>query len=281
MSHCREIGTSRKLKLISSLQAPTSVLPHISLLQLILSISIEKASKLHKEFHSIPFTKLKLHYADKGIKWFTIADEGYPDLLKEVYDPPLLLFCKGDTELMHAPMKLAIIGARKCTPYTGKVLSHLIPSLTQHRVTIISGLARGADTIAHETSIRSGGKTIGVIAGGFDNIYPKENVPLANHMMDHHLMISEFPPHTRPEKWQFPLRNRIISGLSHAVLVTEAQRKSGTYSTADYALNEGRDVFCIPGPLFAPMSEGTNSLIQEGAKMVVSAEDILVELARM
>ncbi|MGX1264656.1 DNA processing protein [Rossellomorea marisflavi] len=211
----------------------------------------------------------------------TLADEGYPDLLKEVYDPPLLLFCKGRTDLMHTPMKLAVIGARKCTSYTVKVLSQLIPSLSHHRVTIISGLARGADTIAHETAISSGGRTIGVIAGGFDHIYPKENASLASYMMDHHLLISEFPPYTRPEKWQFPLRNRIISGLSHAVLVTEAQRKSGTYITADYALNEGRDVFCIPGPLFAPMSEGTNSLIQEGAKMVVSPEDILQELSRL
>ncbi|WP_311283463.1 DNA-processing protein DprA [Rossellomorea marisflavi] len=280
LSHCREIGITRKLKLLSSLQHPSPALPSIAQLQHLLSIPFDKATKLHKEFHSIPYARLKLLYADKGIEWLTIHDEEYPDLLKEVYDPPLLLFCKGRTELLHTLMKLAIIGARKCTPYTGKVLTRLIPSLSQHCVTVISGLARGADTIAHETTIRSGGKTIGVIAGGFDHIYPKENAALASHMMDHHLMISEYPPDTRPEKWQFPLRNRIISGLSHAVLVTEAQRKSGTYSTADYALNEGRDVFCIPGPLFAPMSEGTNSLIQEGARMVISAEDILQELSQ-
>ena len=113
------------------------------------------------------------------------------------------------------------------------------------------------------------------IGGGFHHIYPKQNVdPWRNHMMDHHLLLSEYPPYIKPEKWHFPFRNRIISGLSDAVLSHGGQKKSGTFITADYALNEGREVLCIPGPLHDPLAEGTNSLIQEGAKMVLSIEDI-------
>ncbi|MGM0750416.1 MAG: DNA-processing protein DprA [Bacillota bacterium] len=277
--HCRGIGLKGTKRLLESLQKLHTIFDlSPSVLQQLTYSTTTNSELFYKDLHSFDSERYKKLYAENEIEWITIEDEDYPSLLRNVYDPPFLLFLKGNRNLLHAPRKLAIIGSRKSTPYTERVLHDLIPQLVKKEILIVSGLAQGADTVAHKETIQSGGNTIGVIGGGFNHIYPKQNEGLAHHMMNHHLLLSEYPPYIKPEKWQFPFRNRIISGLADAVLVTEARKKSGTFITADYALNEGREVFCIPGSIYEPLAEGTNSLIQEGAKMVLSIEDIFSEL---
>ena len=277
--HCRGIGIKGIKRLIGSYRHLHSIFNlSPTKLQQLTTASSMNIELFYKDLHSFPSHRYMKLYEENDIEWITLFDNDYPELLKNVYDPPFLLFLKGDRRLLQGSTKLAVIGSRNATSYTEKTLHNMIPQLTEREVVIVSGLAKGADTIAHKEAIRSGGKTIGVLGGGFQHIYPRQNVDLAGYMMNHHLLISEYPPYTKPEKWHFPFRNRIISGLSDAVLVTEARKKSGTFITADYALNEGREVLCIPGSIYDPLAEGTNTLIQEGAKMVLSIEDIFSEL---
>lgn len=217
-------------------------------------------------------------YESNDIKVISIYDKEYPNNLKQIYQPPWALFVKGNLALLEKEPKLAVVGTRQATTYGKNAIRLIFPGLIEKGVTIVSGLARGIDTLAHEAAIHNGGHTIAVIAGGFYHIYPKENKSLAEEMMKNHLVISEYPPDTVPVKWHFPARNRIISGLSAGTFIVEAKRKSGSLITANYAVNEGREVFSMPGSIFNPFSVGTNELIQYGAKLVTCSEDILVEL---
>jgi DNA processing protein len=217
-------------------------------------------------------------YQTNEISVITFFDKEYPPLLKNIYQPPWAIFAKGDLSLLQKEPKLAVVGSRKATQYGKNSLHLLIPRLIEKGVVIVSGLANGIDTIAHECTINNGGKTIAVIAGGMYHIYPKENKNLALQMMKTQLIISEYPPDTKPAKWHFPIRNRIISGLSVGTFIIEAKQKSGSLITANYALNEGREVFSLPGSIFNPLSNGTNELIQQGAKLVTKAEDIFEEI---
>jgi len=217
-------------------------------------------------------------YETNEITVITILDKEYPPLLKEIYQPPWALFAKGDLSLLEKDPKLAVVGSRQATQYGKNAIRLIFPGLIDKGVLIVSGLARGIDALAHESAIRNGGKTIAVIAGGFYHIYPKENMNLALEMMKNQLVLSEYPPDTKPLRWHFPSRNRIISGLSKGTLIIEAKRKSGSLITANFAVNEGRDVFSLPGSIFNPYSIGANELIQQGAKLVTDAEDILVEI---
>ncbi|MGE6753126.1 DNA-processing protein DprA [Rossellomorea sp. NPDC071047] len=277
--HCRGIGLKGTKRLLESLQKIHSIfdLSPSTLQQITLSTNAN-SELFYRDLHSFNSERYKKLYSENDIDWITLMDEDYPALLRNVYDPPFLLFLKGNRNLLHAQKKLAIIGSRNATTYTDEILRDMIPQLVKKEVVIVSGLAQGADTVAHNKTIQSEGQTIGVLGGGFNHIYPKQNEGLARYMMKHQLLLSEYPPYIKPEKWQFPFRNRIISGLSDAVLVTEARKKSGTFITADSALNEGREVLCIPGSIYEPLAEGTNSLIQEGARMVLSIEDIFSEL---
>jgi DNA processing protein len=217
-------------------------------------------------------------YEKNEIKVITILDENYPSLLKEIYQPPWVLFAKGNISLLEKQPKLAVVGSRQATQYGKSAIRLLFPPLVEKGVVIVSGLANGIDTLAHENAMKNGGDTIAVIAGGLNHIYPKENIELATEMMKTQLVVSEYPPNTRPERWHFPARNRIISGMSNGTFIIEAKRKSGSLITANYAVNEGREVFSLPGSIFNPYSLGTNDLIQQGAKPVMSSEDILDEL---
>lgn len=217
-------------------------------------------------------------YQLKGIFPITIFDDKYPELLKETYQPPWVIYAKGNVDLLHKPKKLAVVGSRDATTYGKMAIQLLFPELIAQDFVIVSGLAKGIDAHSHAMAMKYGGKTIAVIAGGLHHLYPKENQKLADEMIDHNLIISEFPPDTRPERWHFPLRNRIISGISNGTLVIEAEKKSGSLITANYAVNEGREVFAVPGSIFNPQSIGTNELIQQGAKLVKTAEDITIEL---
>jgi DNA processing protein len=237
-----------------------------------------RVERLNRDRHYISTDKLLNDYTTQNIHLITIFDDDYPDRLKTIYQPPWMLFARGNLSLLKNRESLAVVGSRNATAYGIGAIDYLFPSLIDNNVLIVSGLAKGIDAHAHKAAIRLGGKTIGVIAGGFQNLYPKENVKLAEYMMEKQLVLSEYPPSTMPAKWQFPMRNRIISGLSEGTLVIEARKKSGSLITADFALNEGRDVFAVPGSILSPDSDGVHYLIQQGAKLVKSPEDILEEL---
>ncbi|MFD1705869.1 DNA-processing protein DprA [Siminovitchia sediminis] len=216
-------------------------------------------------------------YDANSISVITFQDEEYPEILREIHDPPLILYTVGNKDLLQKPA-IAIVGARTADDYANTAISLLLPPLIEQQLVIISGLAKGADTIAHEQTICMDGKTIGVLAGGFFHLYPPENKVLAEQMKKNHLILSEYPPIWKPQKWHFPMRNRIISGLAQGTVIIQAKEKSGSLITADFALEEGREVFAVPGPISSPLSAGTNRLIQQGAKLVTSGHDILEEL---
>ena len=195
-------------------------------------------------------------YETNDITVITIFDKEYPRYLKEIYQPPWALFAKGDLSLLEREPKLAVVGSRQATQYGKNAIRLIFPELIENGVLIVSGLAKGIDALAHEYAIKNGGKTIAVIAGGLYHIYPKENMDLALEMMKTQLVVSEYPPDTKPLRWHFPARNRIISGLSNGTFIIEAKRKSGSLITANYAVNEGRDVFSLPGSIFNPYSIG-------------------------
>ena len=217
-------------------------------------------------------------YEKQGIRTITLFEPEYPPVLLETYKPPWVLYARGNPSLLTKEHLLAVVGSRKATTFGKKSIDLLFPQLIEEQVVIVSGLAAGIDAHAHQMAINLGGTTIGVIAGGFDHLYPKENRPLAHEMMKNHLIISEYPPHTRPQKWHFPMRNRIIAGISKGTLVVEAKKSSGSLITANYAVQEGREVFAIPGHILNDCSVGTNELIQQGAKLVFTPNDILEEL---
>lgn len=213
-----------------------------------------------------------------GIKWLTIFDENYPALLKQIYDPPTVLYYKGDEEILNTK-SIAVVGTRKITGYGKVVTEQFTKRLANASLTIVSGLARGVDSIAHKTTLTEGGKTIAVLGGGLNKIFPPENRNLAEDIIQKGgILISEFPPDHPSLPGNFPSRNRIISGLSVATLVTEAASDSGSLITARLAIEQGREVFAIPGPITSDLSYGPIDLIKEGARAVYDPQEILDEL---
>jgi len=212
-----------------------------------------------------------------GVDAFTWHDEGYPSRLKEIYDYPPVLYVKGSI-LPEDEWCLAVVGTRRATIYGRQVTEEIVSDLAQNHITIVSGLARGIDTMAHRTAIESGGRSIAVFACGLDSIYPVENRNLAQSLEKQGALVSEYPLGTRPRAEYFPRRNRILSGMSLGVLVVEAGKSSGALITANMALEQNREVMAVPGSILSPVSRGTNRLIQEGAKLVLDYTDILEEL---
>lgn len=227
--------------------------------------------------------KLKIEpeeYAKKifnsGIKTVTLFDADYPALLKEIYDPPVIVYYKGEVPKGRS---IAVVGTRKVTGYGKIVTEKFASALAKFGFVIVSGLARGVDTLSHKSALAVDGKTIAVLGGGLDNIFPSENAQLAEKIHSGFgSVISELPPDYPALPGNFPARNRIISGLSSAVLVTEAAQDSGSLITAREALDQGREVFAIPGPITSATSKGTSLLIKQGATLVTEPEEILEEL---
>ena len=211
------------------------------------------------------------------VKALACEDPSYPSRLKEIYDYPPVLYVRGNLPPQDEPC-LAVVGTRRTTIYGRQVTEEIVADLARSNITIVSGLARGIDSVAHRTAIDAGGKTIAVFASGLDIVYPAENAKLAQAIMEHGALVSEHPLGIRPKAENFPLRNRIMSGLSLGVLVIEAGERSGALITAHQAVEQNRDVFAIPGSILSPASKGTNRLIQEGAKLVCNCDDILGEL---
>lgn len=241
----------------------------------ILHLTIEKANSLLNNYFRLKHVNLLEIYKSKKIQIIEYTNEFYPKSLLHISDPPLILYGKGDISLLKNKRKIAIIGSRKATDYTKIALDYLVPPLVKHQYVIVSGLAKGADSFAHEAAIKYGGKTIAVLGHGLFHIYPKENKKLADEIAKHHLLLSEYPPYVGVKKWHFPQRNRIISGLSKGVVITESTLKSGTLITAEYALEQGKDVFVVPGPIHSKLSNGTNYLLQEGAIPITDGYQIL------
>ncbi|WP_335870704.1 DNA-processing protein DprA [Bacillus sp. 2205SS5-2] len=249
-----------------------------SSLQQAFQLTSQALPQLISQLHDFPVQDLMEQYEKQQISIVTILDESYPNPLKHIYQPPWGLFCIVNTSLLTSPKILAVIGARAGDQYAQQTINKLLPPLVKNEVVIVSGLAKGVDTMAHTCCIQNKGNTIAILGGGFSHIYPKENSLLAKAIANHHLLVSEYPPNVPPKKWHFPARNRIISGIAMGSLVIQAGKRSGSLITAEMALNEGRDVFSVPGPIHHPLSKGTNWLIQQGAKLVQSSGDILEEI---
>ncbi len=213
-----------------------------------------------------------------GIKWMSIYDETYPKLLSQIYDPPTILYYKGEI-LPSDENAVAVVGTRKITGYGKVVTEKFTRGLSQAGLTIVSGLARGVDTQAHLTALVEKGRTLAILGGGLNRIFPPENLELSKKIADGHgAVISEFPPDYPALAGNFPARNRIISGLSLATLVTEAASDSGSLITAKMAIEQGREVFAVPGPITSYLSDGPIDLIKMGARAVTDAQEILEEL---
>ncbi len=211
------------------------------------------------------------------MKILKIENEDYPKKLKNIDNPPKQLYVLGNEKILD-DFGLAIIGCRQYSEYGKKVAKDISFKLAKQGIKIISGMARGIDSFAHMGCMVAGGKTIAVLGGGFNNIYPKENIELLKEIIrTGGAVITEYSPDVKPIGANFPLRNRIISGLSDGVVVIEARKKSGTLITVDYALEQGKEIFAVPGNINNSSSQGTNEMIREGAKIVTCIEDILEE----
>lgn len=207
------------------------------------------------------------------VNLLTLEDENYPMLLKNIQNPPTVLYVRGF--LTNSDKVLSIVGSRKASSYGLKVAETFAQDLALAGLTIVSGGARGIDTAAHCGTLKACGKTIAVFGCGIDRVYPYENTKLFEQISENGALVTEFPPGTQPLPTNFPARNRIINGLSQGTLVVEAAKKSGAMITAEFAMDEGRDVYCVPGNIFTSTSAGPNSLIKDGAKLVDRPEDIL------
>lgn len=272
-------GIGRKLyhRLINHFQSPAKVFQasYGQLLQIegvgenlsetITSFDVDKVIEQEKKL-------VKLN----RVSIITFQDDIYPENLKKIYDPPPVLYMKGSI-LKSDNIAVAIVGTRTASRY-GKLVTEKISSeLAERGVTIISGMASGIDSIAHRSAIAARGRTIAVFGCGVNMTYPAENINLKEKIQENGAVFSEFPMNTRPERTNFPMRNRIISGLSLGTIVIEAAEKSGALITSDFALEQGKDVFAVPGNINSPKSKGTNRLIKMGAKLVENADDVIEE----
>ncbi|MBM4402567.1 MAG: DNA-protecting protein DprA [Candidatus Cloacimonetes bacterium] len=213
------------------------------------------------------------------VKVLTLNDNDYPSRLKQIYDPPFVLYVRGEIK-KEDELAIAIVGSRKITTYGREVAKNLVESLVAQGLTIVSGMAFGVDVVSQKAVLDAGGRVIAVLASGVDKFTPATNSFLAERILEERrgAIISEYPLGTLPQRYFFPVRNRIISGLALGTVVIEAGEQSGTVHTARAALEQGRDVFAVPGSIFSPLSVGTHNLIKQGAILVNSAEDIIEEL---
>ena len=236
----------------------------------------DRAEYVVRQLSKERMEKRREQLALRGIEVITIWDDAYPDLLKEIHQPPWVLYCLGQRELLKT-LCVAMVGTRIPTSYGRKVGSVLAEELCQADITIVSGMAKGVDSVCHEASLTCGGNTIAVMGTGMDVIYPAENRSLFEKIAKLGLVVTEYPLGTPSHPGLFPQRNRIIAGLSVGTLVVEADVRSGSLITADAAMEAGRDVYAIPGPITSPKSKGALELIKQGAKMVTCGRDIMEE----
>jgi len=279
LSAVPDIGPVFAKKLLSLFKTPERIFDaEIDDLLSLEGIGINRAKNI-KEFSLWEIVDKQIKVLEKkGINVVSLHDSFYPEMLREIEDAPVVLYMKGDIQPQDR-YAIAIVGSRKPTPYGTSVAENISGELASMGFTVVSGLARGIDSTSHKGALRAGGRTLAVLGSGLDVPYPSENRGLMDKIAGSGCVISEFPPGTSPDKENFPRRNRIISGLSLGVLVIEATSDSGSLITAGCALEQGREVFAIPGNITASTSEGTNELIRRGAILTRRAEDIVEELA--
>lgn len=237
-------------------------------------LSPERAMLLYQDLHSSALMK-SIEKDLSTYQTLVINHASYPSRLSRIPDPPLVLYASGDLRLLTQEPKLSVVGTRNHSREAPRKVQYLLQPLIKQNWVIVSGLAKGIDTLAHQAAISYKGKTIAVLGFGFHHIYPKENVSLMNRLSSEHLLLSEYPPDTPARPWHFPERNRIISGLSFATLIIEARERSGTFITAEQALEQGREVCVVPDSIFTEQAKGCHLLIQEGAHLIHHADDLL------
>ncbi|KRN85816.1 DNA-processing protein DprA [Ligilactobacillus acidipiscis] len=269
---CSGIGVKCENKIYSFMQKNKRQPQLIELAELLSGLKIDLQQFL-TDFHSQATTqKMIINQHHGGI--LTILDPEYPAQLKETFEPPNILFYQGRLELLKRPI-LAIVGARNMTKYATVVLKKLIPDICTHQITVVSGAARGVDSLAHRLVLNANSDTIAVLGTGLDQVYPRKNYELQTLMARRGLVLTEYELGQKPLPYHFPLRNRIIAGLCQSLLVVEAKHHSGSLITANIALQENRNILAVPGPINSNLSVGTNELIQAGAKPVLNSTDIL------
>ena len=274
-----DIGPVYARKLLSMFKTPEKIFDaEMDDLLSLEGIGINRAKSI-KEFSlwEVVDKQIKV-LEEKDINIVSLHGFSYPEMLREIEDAPVVLYMKGDLQPQDR-YAIAIVGSRKPTPYGTSVAENISGELASMGFTIVSGMARGIDSISHKGALRAGGRTIAALGSGLDVPYPSENKGLMDKIAVSGCVISEFPPGTSPDRENFPRRNRIISGLSLGVLVIEATSDSGSLITTGYALEQGREVFAVPGNITASNSVGTNELIKRGAILTRRAEDIVEELA--
>jgi DNA processing protein len=278
LSHVPGVGSILIKRLLDRFKTPEAVFraPMKELLK-VEGLGVKVAGEIQKgPLEKVVRRELSL-LKEVGGKIITLEDDDYPKRLKDIYDPPALLYVRGKLR-SEDELAIAIVGSRKTSPYGRWFTEKIGQDLARHGVTVVSGIARGIDSVAHKGALQGGGRTIAVLGCGVDVIYPSENRNLFYQIIEQGAILSEFPMKSVPEGGHFPRRNRIISGLSIGVVIVQASAKSGSLITAGYALEQGREVFAVPGNVGAEGSRGTNQLIKEGAKLVTSTEDILEEI---
>lgn len=235
---------------------------------------MKNAALFYKDLHNNYLTE-QIKYDSHKYSVITIVDENYPPVLKTIKDPPIVLYATGNTSLLSHTPALSVIGTRSPSNEAMAKVKYVTGSLIEKDWLIVSGMAKGIDSYAHIFALKNQGKTLAVLGGGFHHIYPKQNTPMFKQIVEKGLVLSEYPPDIPPKKHHFPERNRIISGLSFGTLVIEATERSGTLITVDQALDQGREVYAVPGSPLIPQTKGCHRMIQDGAKLVLNPDDIL------
>lgn len=271
------LGTTRLHQLLHHLESPGQLLrlPAHELARL--RISKEARAYITSPYAYEAAQEVVRNAERKGVKVLSIFDAEYPFLLKQIFDPPLVLYCRGRVSDLCQP-SIAVVGSRRCSVYGKEVTRKMSRGLSALGLGIVSGLARGIDSEAHIGALEGGGPTVAVLGNGVDVIYPRENRKLYRGVCGNGCVVSEFPCGTIPAPQNFPIRNRIISGLCRGTLITEASEFSGSLITARLTLEQGRELWAVPGNITSPGSYGPNFLIKQGAKAVVDRQDVLEEL---
>ena len=272
------IGPIRVRRLLDHFGTPQAILGAKQReLIMVPGIGEDMAEQIGDWENRIDLAEEERRIADHGISLVTLDDANYPGALRTIHDPHFLLYMKG-TLLPGDAAAIGVVGSRRTTHYGKEQAKKLSFQLARAGFCIISGLARGIDTAAHEAALAANGRTIAVLGSGIGNVYPPENQSLADRIAENGAVLSEFPVLYVPDKQSFPLRNRIVAGMSQGLLVVEAPVRSGSLITANQALEQGRTVFAVPGPIDRPTSEGCHRLIQQGATLVCGAQDVIDEL---
>lgn len=243
-----------------------------------LRVKPETIERIQRNWSPRLVQQVKEQLKQQQIETITTLDDEYPELLLQIPQPPWVLYLKGDRSLLNMP-GIAMVGTRKPTSYGIRVARKLAQELSEVGWLVVSGMAQGIDGVAHRGALEGSGQTIAVLGSGVDVVYPRKHASLYDEIVKKGLVLSEMPPGTSPHPGLFPQRNRIISGLSHGTLVVEAAERSGSLITADFSMEQNREVFAVPGPITSLQSKGTNRLIQQGAKVVLDVEDVLEEFS--